>query len=100
MDEGTKSEAEIAESVRGGVEALKPVLRALEGMLGEGPYAVGTRITAADCMLYPPIADLKAIPEGKVLERFIKVSAWSAFFAMTEGAKETEEGTLAVGARP
>lgn len=100
MDEGTKSEAEIAESVRAGVEALKPVLRALEGMLGEGPYAFGTRITAADCLLYPPLADLRSIPEGRVLEGFVKVSAWSSFFAMTAGAKETEEGTLEVGGRP
>nr|UGO92599.1 glutathione S-transferase [Glaciozyma antarctica] len=100
MDEGTASEDEIAESVRGGVEALKPVLRALEGMLGDGPYAVGKRITAADCLLYPPIADLRAVPEGRVLEAFMKISAWSTFFETTEAAGETEEGTLALGARP
>ena len=95
-------EANIAESLVPGVTALRPVLRALEGMLGDGPYALGQRITAADCLLYPPLADLMAgeIPEGVVVGGYIRVAAWVEFFRTTRVAQATRAGTLEAGDRP
>lgn len=95
-----EEEASIVESLTPGINALHPVLIALEQMMGNGPYAVGRRITAADCMLYPPLADLLAIKEGEILDGYIRISAWVNFFRSTSVATETKDGTLEVGGRP
>jgi glutathione S-transferase len=95
-----EEEAAIVESITPGIQALHPVLIALEQMMGNGPYAVGRRMTAADCMLYPPLADLLAVKEGEILDGYIRISAWLNFFRSTSVAGDTKEGTLEVGGRP
>lgn len=86
-----------------GIEDLKLVLEALEVMLeagGMGPYSIGSSLTAADCLLFPPLADLMAIPEGEMLKGYIRVKAWLDFFSETDVAVGTKEGTLENGDRP
>lgn len=95
MDDGAEEEA----TIKSGLVALKPVLHALESMIG-GPYAVGLTVSAADLFLWPILADLASIPEGKILGGYFMMCAWMAFFRETEWAEATKQGTLEVGGRP
>lgn len=77
---------------------LQEVLEALELLLSTeeaAPYAVGLRISAADLVLLPPLLDLKCLPEGKLLNSFVRISAWMVFMEELDCVKETREGTLA-----
>lgn len=97
------SEAELAKALVPGLAALKPVLAALEALLergGSGPYAIGSSLSAADLFMYPPIADLKAMPEGKILEHYIRLNAWTTFFTEHDLSMATREGAIEGGGRP
>lgn len=103
-DANYPSEVEMVKATRKGVEEFHPVLRELERKLEEngsiGPYCVGMGITAADCLIFPPVADLMSIKEGEMLKGYPRVKAWADFFSGTEWCEKTKEGTLSVGARP
>lgn len=88
-----------AATIKSGLVALKTVLRALESMI-KGPYACGTTISAADLYLWPILADLAAVPEGKILGGYVMINSWITFFRETELAQVTKEGTLEVDGRP
>lgn len=104
QEENRPSEEDIIKATRKGVEEFHPVLRELEKKLEEigliGPYCVGMGITAADCLIFPPVADLMSIKEGEILKGYPRVKAWADFFSGTEWCERTKEGTLSVGARP
>lgn len=108
------TESEISSSLKPALNSLKPILKILETFLtladpdptgdseiyrGEplGPYCFGPALTAADCYLYPVLADLKAIPEGEVLKGYVRINAWLEFFSDTPEALATKEGTLENG---
>lgn len=95
IDDGEDQEA----TIKAGLVALKPVLQALESMIG-GPYATGLTVSAADLYLWPILADLASIPEGKILGGYPMTNAWITFFRQTEWAEMTKPGTIEVGGRP
>jgi glutathione S-transferase len=99
-DDHEALEAEIRAQVQPGLAALEPVLALLEALLGgsgggEG-YFVGHEVTWADLFVYPPLADLRATPEGAaVLPRYPRLAAWAARMEQREEARRTYDGTVA-----
>lgn len=97
-------EAEVRAKVQPGLEALEPVLALLESLLGGGGgegYFVGDDVTWADLFVYPPLADLRATPEGDaVLPRYPRLAAWAARMEQREEARRTYDGTVASQRQP
>ncbi|ORX91162.1 glutathione S-transferase [Basidiobolus meristosporus CBS 931.73] len=90
-----KSENDIKDSIKQGVEEMEEVLRIVEDMLDEaGPYVMGNTLTWADLFLIPPLSDLAVIPEGNDGD-YPKLSAWYKRIIERESFKKTFEGTLA-----
>lgn len=63
------------------IEAAKPkatqALAAIEALVGEGPYLIGSGLTLADLHAVPMIAYLTAVPEGAaLLAEQPKLSRW------------------------
>jgi glutathione S-transferase len=92
-------EAEIRAKVKPGMEELEPVLALLESMLTDsasGQYFVGDDVTWADLFAYPPLADLRAMPEGDaLLFKYPRLEAWVARMEQRDEARHTYDGTVA-----
>ncbi len=85
-----------------GLESSDGVLALLEALLGGSgggggeAYFVGHEVTWADLFVYPPLADLRATPEGAaVLPRYPRLAAWAARMEQREEARRTYDGTVA-----
>jgi len=75
---------------------------------GEG-FLLGQTLTLADCMLYPLVADLRAVAPGKTLlesggkdgaKRYKHLVAWLEHMDTQAVVKATRDGTLELGGRP
>lgn len=97
-DAGKLSDAEIRGQIKDGVEELKSLLSKLESLMAPEGFVFGDKVTWADFFLFPPLADLRATPEGEVLSpRFV---SWMKKMDELDAVKATTEGTLSAGARP
>ena len=88
-----KSEIEIKNIVQSGVEKAESLFSKLEQLFA-GPYVCGDELTWADLFLYPPFADYEAIPEGKQLKNYPKLSAWLDTMRERESVRLTFDGTF------
>lgn len=81
-----------------GVAEMHKVLTIVEKRM-QGPYLMGFNTTWGDLFLYPILADLAATPFKKELDKYSKLSAFTARMDKRSTAKATFEGTLASGAK-
>lgn len=78
-----------------GLAKLDLVLDAIEKQI-IGPYLTGAVLTWADLFVYPPLADLRSIDEGKtrLTITYPKLSKWMQEMDKREGVQRTKKGTL------
>ncbi|KAK9721286.1 hypothetical protein K7432_003550 [Basidiobolus ranarum] len=94
-----KSENDIKDSIKDGVEDMNEVLKIVEDMLdATGPFIMGKELTWADLYLIPPLSDLSVVPEGKFLLSdgdYPKLRAWYQNIIKRDSFSKTFEGTVA-----
>ena len=98
LDEGTLSEAEIQGQIKAGVVELERYLAVAESLMAPDDFVFGEQLTWADFFLFPLLADLRAVPEWRLVSDRLK--RWAAQMDTLDAVKATAEGTLSVGARP
>ena len=81
------------DEVRRGLQASATVLRALEGLAGDGPWLLGQQLTLADIHLGPMMAYFAPAPEGgALLARFPRLSGWWSRIAARPSMVESAPG--------
>lgn len=106
-EEQGKTEQEIVEAGKEGVQAMQDVLQAVEKLLAEAreraqgskEYTQDTvlsigKISWADLFLYPALADLRAIPEASHCRRFLFIEAFTNPFCRERLLQERALRTL------
>ena len=96
LDEGTLSEAEIQGQIKAGVVELERYLAVAESLMASDGFVFGEQLTWADFFLFPLLADLRAVPEWRLVSDRLK--RWAAQMDTLDAVKATAEGTLSVGA--
>lgn len=97
-DEGRLSDAEVRSHIAPGVDQLRKFLESIEDNMSPEGYVFGEKLTWADFFLFPLLADLSAVPEGKLLGP--RLLRWMKKMDQVDAVPETRAGTLSVGARP
>lgn len=92
-----KAESEIGELLKKPLKQAGKIIGAVDGLIDKsGPFLCGHEITWADYFVYPAIADLFSLPEGKFLEeKAPKLSEWYKQFKEREEVIHTYPGTIA-----
>ncbi|CAO3642512.1 unnamed protein product [Mucor hiemalis] len=90
-----KTEDEISKLLQKKLEKAGKILSAVDSMV-VGPFLCGDNVTWADYFVYPAMADLFALPEGKYLsEKAPKLHSWFETFKKREEAIATFDDTVA-----
>lgn len=97
-DEGKLSDTEIRRNIASGVDQLRKFLNRTEENMSPNGYVFGEKLSWADFVLYPLLADLKAIPEGELLSP--RLVEWMELMDRLDAVQKTKAGTLSAGARP
>ncbi|CAF1337333.1 unnamed protein product [Rotaria sp. Silwood1] len=107
FEKDQKQENEIASLLTDSVQQLHQILTKLEqysALKDNKQFLAGDNITWADFFCYPPLADLRAINEGKCIQgesaQFTKLAAWMNRMETIESVKKTMKDTLQDGWRP
>jgi len=107
LEKDQKEEEEIVSLLTNSVQQLHQIFIKLEqrSALNENKkFLAGDNITWADFFCYPPLADLRAINEGKCIKgesaQFPKLAAWMDRMETIESVKKTMKDTLQDGWRP
>lgn len=102
LERNGADDATITVAIEDGILRLHDRLTKIEQDLlssNDGPYLCGANITWADLFVYPPLADLRAVPEGHAVSgkdaKFPMLSAWLDRMEARGCAKNTFVGTLA-----
>ncbi|CAF1055807.1 unnamed protein product [Didymodactylos carnosus] len=97
LEEQGKTDKDIVDAVAEGISKLKKIFSVVETFLcqQDGRWVIGQSLTWADFFLYPPLADLKAVSEGIVLNDFPRLKTWMDEMEGLDACKKTYEGTLA-----
>ena len=91
-----KPEDEIAKLLQEGLKKAGRILSAVDTMVVGEPFLCGDKLTWADYFVYPAMADLYSLPEGKYLaERAPKLYQWYQMFEKREEANVTYKDTVA-----
>ncbi|CAF3993932.1 unnamed protein product [Rotaria sp. Silwood1] len=107
FEKDQKQENEIVSLLTDSVQQLHQILTKLEqysALKDNKQFLAGDNITWADFFCYPPLADLRAINEGKCIQgesaQFTKLAAWMNRMETIESVKKTMKDTLQDGWRP
>lgn len=98
LDEGVLTEVEVQAQIKEGIVELQRYLSIAESLMAPEGFVFGETLTWADFFLFPLIADLRMVPEWKLVNPRLKV--WASQMDTLDAVKATAEGTLSVGARP
>jgi glutathione S-transferase len=106
LEEDQKEEKEIVSTLTDSVQELHQILTKLEqrsALKDNKKFLAGDNITWADFFCYPPLADLRAINEGKCIQgesaQLTTLSAWMDRMEAIESVKKTMKDTLQDGWR-
>jgi glutathione S-transferase len=107
LEKNQKEEKEIVSSLTDPVQQLYEILTKLEqrsALKDNQKFLAGDNVTWADFFCYPPLADLRAINEGKCIKgesaQFIKLTAWMDRMETLKSVKNTMKDTLQDGWKP
>ncbi len=107
LEKAQKEETEIVSSLSDSVQQLHQILTKLEqhsSLKDNKTFLAGDHPTWADLFCYPPLADLRAVPEGKCIQgesaQFTKLAAWMDRMESLESVKKTMKDTLQDGWKP
>ncbi len=107
LEKDQKEEKEIVSLLTNSVQQLHEILTKLEqrsALKDNKKFLAGDNITWADFFCYPPLADLRAVNEGKCIQgesaQFTKLAAWMDRMETVESVKKTVKETLQDGWRP
>ena len=95
LDEGVP-ESDIVQNNTKEVEAIVKFLRIVEERsIGTSKFLFGDHPTWADFYLYPPLADLQALPEWKKAVASSRFATWMDEMGQLDAVRKTRLGTLA-----
>lgn len=90
-----KSEEEISQLLEQKLKNAGQIIKSVDTMV-EGPFLCGDSLTWADFFVYPAMADLYSLPEGKFLaEKAPKLFIWYEMFEKRQEAIDTFPNTVA-----
>lgn len=88
----------VAQSDVQNVEKITEFLRIVEERsIGHSAFLFGDRPTWADFYLYPPMADLQALPQWELAVAGTRFPRWMKAMSELHAVQKTFEGTLAAG---
>jgi glutathione S-transferase len=104
LEKDRTDENEIVAKLADSVQQLHEILSKLEqrsSLKDDKKFLAGDQITWADFFCYPPLADLRAINEGKCIKgesaQFTKLTAWMDRMETVDSVKKTMKDTLQDG---
>jgi glutathione S-transferase len=96
FEKENKSEDEIAKLLQKRLQNAGKIIESFDSMIVEGPFLCGNTLTWADFFVYPAMADLYSLPEGKfIAEKAPKLFNWYKIFEKRQEAIDTFPDTVA-----